>query len=171
MSLLFSHLRLAFIDSAFTLIGSYLLQCFSKLKPSPVHGRNLRARQWENVHWPQFVSDGIGKKHCHQVAEVTSASKRKKNKTSYSQQTFNRKRFNYSQSTNHSTIFLYSVNMRISIILMNWKVSMRMHSLLNKPAFYDVRFVSYLQYYPYYIFYWFYVFFYKYYINIIIWYL
>lgn len=80
MSLLFSPLRWAFIDFAFTLIGSYLLQCFSKLKPSAVHGRNLWARLWENVHWPQFVSDYTGKKHCQQVAEMTSANDIKKTK-------------------------------------------------------------------------------------------
>lgn len=143
MSLLFSHLRLAFIDSAFTLIGSYLLQCFSKLKPSPVHGRNLRARQWENVHWPQFFSDGIGKNIVIRLQKWPQLA-RDKNKTSYSQWTFNRKRFNYSQGTNHSTIFLCSVNMRISIIFMNLKVSIQMHSLMNKLALYDVRFLPYL---------------------------
>lgn len=133
MSLLFSHLRLVFIDSAFTLIGSYLLQCFSKLKPSPVHGRNLRAGQWENVHWPQFVSDGIGKNIVIRLQKWPQLA-RDKNKTSYTQQAFNRRRFSYSQSTNHSTIFLYSVNMRISIILMILKVSIQMHFLLNKLA-------------------------------------
>lgn len=142
MPLLFSHLRLAFIDSAFTLIGSYLLQCFSKLKPSPVHGRNLRARQWENVHWPQFVSDGIGKNIVIRLQKWPQLSR---DKTSYSQQAFKRRRFNYSQNTNHSTIFLYSVNMRISIILMILKFSIQTHSLLNKPVLCDVRFVSYLQ--------------------------
>lgn len=117
MSLLFSPLRRAFIDSAFTLIGSYLLQCFSKLKPSAVHGRNLRGRLWENVHWPQFFSDYVGKNICHQVAEVTWANrilKKIKYQTSYSQSAFNR-RFNNSQSTNHSTISLYSVNMKIAL--------------------------------------------------------
>lgn len=114
MSLLFSPLRLACIDSVFTLIGSYLLQCFSKLKPSAVHGRNLRARLWENVHWPQFVSDYIGKNIVIRLQKWPQLAG-DKNQTSYSQQAFNRNRFNYSQSTNHSTIILYSVNRRITL--------------------------------------------------------
>lgn len=122
MSLLFSPLRWAFIDFTFTLIGSYLLQCFSKLKPSAVHGRNLWARLWENVHWPQFVSDYTGKK-CQQVAEMTSANDIK-DQTSSFHPAFNRSRFNYSQNTNYSTISLYSVRMKLGLYLFHMCISL-----------------------------------------------